>query len=139
MEIITNSVKVVVITKDDPSTLQILNARIRRIDLFCKLFGPLAISFINDASVMAAIWATLAMNVLSIFIEYPCIARVSFTIVHRYLILINILNRSTRWFQHSNVSHKTLPSRRPNCTASNPPPHPLNPNPDPQPDSSTAS
>ncbi|RPA71539.1 hypothetical protein BJ508DRAFT_89814 [Ascobolus immersus RN42] len=67
---------VVVIAGDRHAELQVLNARIRRIDLFCKLFGPLAISFVNDASVIAAVWATLGMNLASIVVEYLCIAKV---------------------------------------------------------------
>lgn len=54
----------------------VLNARIRRIDLFCKLAGPLVISTIAIASTLVAIWATLAMNILSVAVEYICIAQV---------------------------------------------------------------
>ena len=53
-----------------------LNARMRRIDLLCKLLGPLTISFIATASTLVAIWATLAMSTLAVFIEYFCIASV---------------------------------------------------------------
>jgi len=54
----------------------VLNARIRRIDLFCKLVGPLAISLIDGASTLAAIWTALGMNILSVTAEYVCIAQV---------------------------------------------------------------
>lgn len=61
-----------------------LNARIRRIDLFCKLIGPLVISLIDGASTTIAIWVTLSMTLLSVITEYLCIARVrSFNIVVR--------------------------------------------------------
>jgi len=45
---------VVVISQDDDTARRILNARMRRIDLFCKLFGPLAISLIDGASTIVA-------------------------------------------------------------------------------------
>ncbi|KAF2839140.1 hypothetical protein M501DRAFT_1024162 [Patellaria atrata CBS 101060] len=67
---------VVVIAEDNKAARRIMNARMRRIDLFCKLLGPLAISLINGASPIAAIWVTLGMNTLSISIEYICITRV---------------------------------------------------------------
>ncbi|KAL8717541.1 MAG: hypothetical protein Q9225_005219 [Loekoesia sp. 1 TL-2023] len=53
-----------------------LNARMRRIDLFCKLAGPLFIALIDGASTKAAIFVTLGMNVLSVPIEYLAIAQV---------------------------------------------------------------
>lgn len=67
---------VVVITDGNESARRVLNARIRRIDLFCKLVGPLVISAIANASTLVAIWATLAMNILSVAVEYICIAQV---------------------------------------------------------------
>jgi iron-regulated transporter 1 len=54
----------------------VINARMRRIDLLCKLLGPLAISFVATASTLVAIWTVLGMNTLSVLIEYICIARV---------------------------------------------------------------
>lgn len=68
--------KVVVITEHNESARRILNARMRRIDLFCKLLGPLTVSLVNGGSTIIAIWITLGMNVLSVPIEYICIARV---------------------------------------------------------------
>lgn len=53
-----------------------LNARMRRIDLFCKLVGPLFIALIDGASTKAAIFVALGMNVLSVPIEYLAIAQV---------------------------------------------------------------
>ncbi|TDZ40668.1 Solute carrier family 40 member 1 [Colletotrichum trifolii] len=67
---------VVVITKGNEQARQDLNARIRRIDLFCKLVGPLAISLVDGASTTMAIWVTLGMTLLSVVTEYLCIARV---------------------------------------------------------------
>ncbi|KAK4235868.1 Ferroporti-1 [Achaetomium macrosporum] len=57
-------------------TSAVLNARIRRIDLACKLLGPLAISTIAISSTLVAIIATLAMNLVSVLVEYICIAQV---------------------------------------------------------------
>ena len=53
-----------------------LNARMRRIDLFCKLAGPLFIALIDGASTKIAILMTLGINVLSVPIEYFAIAQV---------------------------------------------------------------
>lgn len=53
-----------------------MNATMRRIDLLCKLLGPLSISLIGGISTTAAIAANLAMNVLSVAVEYFAIARV---------------------------------------------------------------
>ncbi|KAI1868008.1 uncharacterized protein JN550_006496 [Neoarthrinium moseri] len=67
---------VVVMTEGNEPLRRVLNARMRRIDLICKLLGPLAISTIAVASTLIAIWATLAMNIMSVVIEYVCIAQV---------------------------------------------------------------
>lgn len=67
---------VVVISQDDDTGRRKLNARMRRIDLFCKLFGPLMISLIDGASTIIAINLTLAMNFTSVLIEYFTIAAV---------------------------------------------------------------
>lgn len=53
-----------------------MNARMRRIDLFCKLMGPLTISLVAIASTEIAIYTTLAMNVASVLIEYIFIEQV---------------------------------------------------------------
>ncbi|KAK3368514.1 Ferroporti-1 [Podospora didyma] len=65
---------VVVITEDNEDARRTLNARMRRIDLLCKLLGPLAISTVAIASTLTAIWTTLAMNIVSVVVEYRCIA-----------------------------------------------------------------
>ncbi|WPH01846.1 Hypothetical protein R9X50_00470000 [Acrodontium crateriforme] len=67
---------VVVITEGNEPARRVFNARMRRIDLLCKLLGPLAISLIAMASILIAIWATLAMSLLSITAEYIFIAQV---------------------------------------------------------------
>ncbi|TAQ83486.1 hypothetical protein B7494_g8193 [Chlorociboria aeruginascens] len=67
---------VVVISRDDDIARRILNARMRRIDLFCKLFGPLTISLIDGASTIVAIFVTLAMTSTSVVVEYFTIAAV---------------------------------------------------------------
>jgi iron-regulated transporter 1 len=66
----------VVIAETDEARLATMNAQMRRIDLFCKLAGPLAISVIDSASTRAAILATATMSTTSVFIEYIAIARV---------------------------------------------------------------
>lgn len=66
----------VVVAGNDEARLATMNAQMRRIDLFCKLAGPLAISVIDSASTRAAILATAAMSATSVFIEYLAIARV---------------------------------------------------------------
>lgn len=53
-----------------------MNARMRRIDLFCKLMGPLVISLVAIASTEIAIWTTLGMNMASVVVEYLFIAQV---------------------------------------------------------------
>jgi iron-regulated transporter 1 len=65
---------VVVIAQGDEVTRALLNARMRRIDLFCKLLGPLIITLVNGASTIVAIWITLGMNGASVLVEYFTIA-----------------------------------------------------------------
>jgi iron-regulated transporter 1 len=48
----------------------------RRIDLFCKLVGPLVIALIDGLSTEIAIMVTLGLNVTSIVVEYYAIAMV---------------------------------------------------------------
>lgn len=59
----------------DTSSLE-LNARMRRIDLICKLVGPLFIALVDGASTKAAIWVTAGSNLIALPIEYFAIARV---------------------------------------------------------------
>lgn len=58
----------------------VLNAQMRRIDLVCKLVGPLFIALIDGFSTKIAILTTLGMNVASIGVEYFAIARVGLTL-----------------------------------------------------------
>lgn len=58
------------------SNLAAMNSQMRRIDLFCKLVGPLAISLVDSWSSKMAILVTGTMTVISILIEYFAIARV---------------------------------------------------------------
>lgn len=53
-----------------------MNAQMRRIDLLCKLFGPLGIALLDGVSTEIAIMVNLGMNVASIAFEYFAIARV---------------------------------------------------------------
>lgn len=73
---LTSPVQVVVVSEGNPETLQVLNAQMRRIDLLCKLFGPLFIATIDAYSSRVAIVTNFAMNATSIVIEYFAIARV---------------------------------------------------------------
>jgi len=58
------------------TTRTALNARMRRIDLVCKLAGPLFIALIDGASTKIAIFVTIGINVMSVPIEYFAIAQV---------------------------------------------------------------
>ena len=70
----------VVITQNNLSVRQTLNARLRRIDLFCKLMGPLGISLVNGGSTTVAIWLTLGFSCASAGVEYFTIARVYYMV-----------------------------------------------------------
>jgi hypothetical protein len=48
----------------------------RRIDLMCKLMGPLFIALIDGISTRIAILVNLGMNVFSVILEYFSIAKV---------------------------------------------------------------
>ncbi|KAK4634795.1 Solute carrier family 40 member 1 [Fulvia fulva] len=67
---------VVTVAGENDERLRLLNSQMRRIDLFCKLVGPLAIAFVNNASPSYAILVTGAMTLLSVLVEYFAIARV---------------------------------------------------------------
>lgn len=69
---------IVVITEGDQVSRRLANARLRRIDLFCKLIGPLTISSIAAVSLRIAVYSTLATNVASVLIEYMWIEKVLF-------------------------------------------------------------
>ena len=67
---------VVVIAGNDGDLLIALNAQMRRIDLFCKLLGPLSIGLATSLSTEAAIIINFAMNLASVFAEYIAIASI---------------------------------------------------------------
>ncbi|OAQ58763.2 iron-regulated transporter [Pochonia chlamydosporia 170] len=67
---------VVVIAENDPEALSLINSQMRRIDLLCKLFGPLFIALIDGYSSKVAIIVNFGMNAASVIIEYFAIARV---------------------------------------------------------------
>ncbi|KAL1726275.1 Ferroporti-1 [Schizophyllum commune] len=67
---------VVVIAGENEANLRVLNAQMRRIDLFCKLAGPFLISIVDGVSTEVAILVNLGMNLASILVEYFAIARV---------------------------------------------------------------
>jgi iron-regulated transporter 1 len=52
----------------------------RRIDLFCKLVGPLSIALVAGFSTSIAIIVTFAMTAGSVFVEYYAIARVYYQV-----------------------------------------------------------
>ena len=53
-----------------------LNSKMRRIDLFCKLLGPLFIALVDSYSTRLAVTFNLVMNTASIPVEYLAIAQV---------------------------------------------------------------
>ena len=55
----------------------VLNSQMRRIDLFCKFLGPLAISMADEISTAVAIYAVLGLNLASVGVEYFAVAGVS--------------------------------------------------------------
>ncbi|KAI5203678.1 hypothetical protein E4T39_04047 [Aureobasidium subglaciale] len=71
---------VVVISQKNAEDLQELNSQMRRIDLFCKLVGPLAIALVDGFSTSIAILVTFCMTAASVFIEYYAIARVYYQV-----------------------------------------------------------
>lgn len=67
---------IVVIAENSQCRLEVLNSQMRRIDLVCKLVGPLVIALVDGYSTITAIIAVLVMNASSVLIEYFAIARV---------------------------------------------------------------
>ncbi|KAG6830995.1 hypothetical protein H0H92_013467 [Tricholoma furcatifolium] len=58
---------VVVMANNTPLDLAVLNSQMRRIDLFCKLMGPLIIALIDGISTQIAILSTLGLTLLPSF------------------------------------------------------------------------
>lgn len=71
-----NFTRVVVIAEKDPEALRTINAQMRRIDLLCKLLGPLFIALVDGYSSEMAIIINFAMNAASVIVEYFAIARI---------------------------------------------------------------
>lgn len=71
---------VIVVAEGNPEVLQVMNAQMRRIDLLCKLFGPLFIAMMDAYSSRVAIIVNFAMNAASIAVEYFAIARVYYDV-----------------------------------------------------------
>ncbi|PTB61595.1 hypothetical protein BBK36DRAFT_62629, partial [Trichoderma citrinoviride] len=71
---------VVVVSQRDSEALRTMNAQMRRIDLLCKLFGPLFIAMVDARSSRVAIIINFGMNAASLPIEYLAIARVYYQI-----------------------------------------------------------
>lgn len=67
---------VVVVAGADEIRLATINAQMRRIDLFCKLVAPLAISLVDSYSTQVAALVTATLSIASVSIEYFAIARV---------------------------------------------------------------
>ena len=64
----------------------------RRIDLFCKLVGPLVIALVDGISTTVAIWVILATNASSIMVEYYAIAKVEAQHVSALVLAKSILS-----------------------------------------------
>ena len=72
---------IVVIAETSQCRLEVLNSQMRRIDLVCKLVGPLVIALVDGYSTTTtAIIVVLAMNASSVLIEYLAIARVYYKV-----------------------------------------------------------
>ncbi|KAL9095170.1 MAG: hypothetical protein Q9165_002426 [Trypethelium subeluteriae] len=106
---------VVVISGDDESARRILNAHMRRIDLFCKLLGPLVISLVNGGSFRIAILITLSMNAISTPIEYFTISTVFRLIpsLKRSSASSNDQEVATNWWRTLPLYFKSLISQIP--------------------------
>lgn len=67
---------IIVIASDQDAALRQINSMMRRIDLLCKLLSPLVIAILDGFSTTIAILVTLAINSVSMGLEYGLIARV---------------------------------------------------------------
>lgn len=68
---------VIVIAENTECELETLDCQMRRIDLFCKLVGPLAIALVDGFSTRVAIWTVMILSGTSVLVEYFTIAKVS--------------------------------------------------------------
>lgn len=68
---------VIVIAENSDCGLEVLNSQMRRIDLACKLLGPLAIALIDGRyGLSVAVEVMCALNIFSLSVEYFAIADV---------------------------------------------------------------
>lgn len=67
---------VVVIAETSQCGLEVLNSQMRRIDLVCKLIGPLTIALVDGVSTTIAIAVVAGMNTPSALTEYFAIAKI---------------------------------------------------------------
>ena len=67
-------------SQGNQQVLAALNAQMRRVDLICKLLGPLFIALIDGYSTQIAILVNLGMNVASVIVEYFAIAQVYYRV-----------------------------------------------------------
>ncbi|KAF4962425.1 hypothetical protein FSARC_9497 [Fusarium sarcochroum] len=67
---------VVVVAEKDQEAVRTINVQMRRIDLLCKLLGPLLIALVHGYSSEVAIIVNFAMNAASVVVEYFAIAPV---------------------------------------------------------------
>ncbi|GAM89597.1 hypothetical protein ANO11243_076360 [Dothideomycetidae sp. 11243] len=67
---------VVLIAGDSEESLQKINSRMRRIDLFCKLVAPISVALIASVSIRTAILSIMLLTTLSFPLEYILIAQV---------------------------------------------------------------
>ncbi|KAG7005231.1 hypothetical protein G7Y79_00021g050980 [Physcia stellaris] len=92
---------VVVISESTGCELTVLNSQMRRIDLFCKLVGPLMIALVDGFSIKAAIWTTMGLSSASVLAEYFTIAWVHEAIPALQLPRIHSTNISSNAHQPS--------------------------------------
>lgn len=62
------------VAQSDHDALKVLNSQMRRIDLLCKLVGPMGIALLDGYSTELAIAVNFGMNLLSVGFEYFAIA-----------------------------------------------------------------
>lgn len=78
---------VIVIAENTECELETLDCEMRRIDLFCKLVGPLAIALVDGFSTRIAIWTVMILSGTSVLVEYFTIAKVNSCVsVSQYLL-----------------------------------------------------
>ncbi|KAK9456778.1 Ferroporti-1 [Dipodascopsis uninucleata] len=67
---------VVVIAGSSTDDLRYLNSLMRRIDLLCKMMGPLVISILAGIALLGSIYFLLVWNLISTIVEYYSIKRI---------------------------------------------------------------